>query len=103
MKCPKCKQNLNSQGIHAGQDANYCELRAERDRLRTLVAELIGALEKLRPVLGECLNGENYCHGIRGAADARRQFRYIQSQIAAAVSVLNPDLARDLAEPEDTA
>lgn len=71
MKCPKCKQNLNSQGIHAGQDANYCELRAECDRLRTLVSEL-------------------FYYTVRNANTVELVRR--------AEAAINLDLARDLAE-----
>ena len=48
------------------QDAIISELTAEVARLREVV-------DNLRPMLGECVDGENYRHGIKGTTLAKRR------------------------------
>lgn len=61
-------------------------LRAEQEML-------VAALESLRPMLNTCGDAENCLHGIRNTAAAKREIRYVQSKIAAALLALEPKAA----------
>lgn len=86
------------------------ELEAECDRLRTLVAEARTAVEKIVVTSGVdagvvLLSSESPTH--YDAAHKCHVYDYenfspLGDALVALANILGPDLARDLAEPEDT-
>lgn len=72
-------------------ELQLAETKAERDRLAA-------ALEKLRPTLNDCVDAENGLHGIKYTASAKRDLRYIRSQISVALLALEATEASEAAK-----